>query len=216
MVQNSLSQSCKNIARIKGVIENHNNIAIITPYFHNGDLFEYLNSFMSTHKQTQTQTKGGLTEEMVDVFSLQIACGIGHMHNNNIVHRNDNKTCQLIDFDSATLLNTSTNAIAGTQFYLAPELFVKKQEMDKNNEILYSVDESSKAADIWSLGIVFYALLTGKMPWAKATECNFKYNEYSKNGDLNFNGFKSLNSKWKVLISNMLNLNSKERWSIEK
>eukprot|EP00122_Pirum_gemmata_P003803 Pgem_evm1s3449 len=149
MIQNSLSQTCENISKVKGVIENEEEIAIITPYYHNA-----------------RTTQQHLSEEVISSFSLQIANGIKHMHDHNVVHRdiklenivvdNDGKTCQIIDFDTATILNTTASSIAGTQHYLAPELFIKKQEMENDKNMVYKIDQSTKATDVWSLGIVFY------------------------------------------------------------
>jgi serine/threonine protein kinase len=86
------------------------------------------------------------------------------MHGMNIAHRNiklenimftDDTLTQVkvINFRDATFLDANGHAttICGTNGYLAPELF---------EETPYSA-----TIDIWSLGVVMYALLMGLMPF---------------------------------------------------
>ena len=66
---------------------------------------------------------------------------------------------QLIDLGTAKILNDSlgkTFTIIGTPHYLAPEVMQGKG---------YSYE-----SDLWSLGIVFYELVCGKLPFAEDFE----------------------------------------------
>ena len=82
---------------------------------------------------------------------------INHCHAQNIVHRDikpdnimitANNTVRLIDFglSKASKGNKQLQTVAGTPYYMAPEVL----------EGSYS-----KQADIWSLGVLLYTLISG-------------------------------------------------------
>lgn len=91
------------------------------------------------------------------------------VHAHNIVHR-DIKPANLFctrtgtgvvgDFGVARLMDstTSTAAIAGSPGYMAPESFRGK---------------AGPAADLWSLGVMLFELLTGRRPFASVEELPF-------------------------------------------
>lgn len=85
---------------------------------------------------------------------------IGHCHANGIVHRDikpenimigKDKEVKLIDFGlSKQSSSSSLSTIAGTPYYMAPEVL----EGYYNNK-----------CDIWSLGVLLYVLLSGYLPF---------------------------------------------------
>lgn len=95
----------------------------------------------------------------------QLCSGIMEAHKNNIIHRDikpqnvlvkNDGTAKIADFGIAVLNNsfelTSKDTVLGSVHYLAPEL---------------SKGESpSMQSDIYSLGIVFFELLTGQVPYS--------------------------------------------------
>ena len=87
------------------------------------------------------------------------------MHRLNIVHRDlkleniiiypETLHVKIIDFGFSTVLKGDRKLTfsCGTPHYLAPELALKK-------------DYHGKPADMWALGVILYALLTGKLPFS--------------------------------------------------
>jgi serine/threonine-protein kinase len=109
--------------------------------------------------------EGALPIDEAISITKQIAQGLSIAHKNHIIHRDvkphnilimDNGTAKITDFgiakaiNSATIIN-NTNTILGSVHYFSPE----QARGDY-------VDEKS---DIYSLGIVLYEMLTGKVPF---------------------------------------------------
>ena len=113
-------------------------------------------------------THGALSAEHAVSVMQQLVSGISHAHHNNIVHRdikpqnvlmNGDDDVKITDFGIAMALNstvhTKTNSVIGTVHYLSPEQ--ARGGM------------ATKRSDIYSLGIVFYELLTGELPFSAET-----------------------------------------------
>ena len=108
--------------------------------------------------------RGNLTlSESIDIM-LQLTDGMAHAHDSYIIHRDlkpqnimiqDDGQVKITDFGIAMALNstqlTQTNSVMGSVHYLPPE-----QANGKG---------STTKSDIYSLGIIFYELLTGKLPF---------------------------------------------------
>ena len=101
--------------------------------------------------------------EAIDIM-LQLTDGMAHAHDSYIIHRDlkpqnimiqDDGQIKITDFGIAMALNstqlTQTNSVMGSVHYLPPE-----QASGKG---------STTKSDIYSLGIIFYELLTGKLPF---------------------------------------------------
>ncbi|THC99085.1 hypothetical protein EYZ11_001406 [Aspergillus tanneri] len=140
-----------NVISLYDVWENRGELYLVLEYVEGGELFDYV----SNH--------GPLPEEEAVRIFRQIIAGLGHCHRFNICHRDlkpENilldawHNVKLADFGMAALqpighwLNTS----CGSPHYAAPE-------------IIYGRRYRGDKADIWSCGIILYALLTGYLPF---------------------------------------------------
>ncbi len=108
--------------------------------------------------------RGALTlSEAIDIM-LQITDGISQAHDSYIIHRDlkpqnimikEDGSIKITDFGIAMALNstqlTQTNSVMGSVHYLPPE-----QASGKGSTI---------RSDIYSMGILFYELLTGTLPF---------------------------------------------------
>jgi predicted Ser/Thr protein kinase len=150
-------------ARTAGKLS-HDNITVIydvgedkgRPYI----VMEYL-----TGKDLGTILESGdpLTIEQKLHYAAQICRGLSFSHSNGIIHRDikpgniritGSGKVKIMDFGIARAESsnlTRTGAIIGTPYYMSPEQ-VQGKKIDKRS-------------DIFSFGVLFYELLTGKKPF---------------------------------------------------
>lgn len=128
-------------------------VVIVSEYAPGGTLAERLSNLQGNPMLLDTAV------EMI----LGILAGLEHLHLRSIIHRDlkpanillQGDTPRLTDFGISRILKTTSqsSSIAGTPVYMAPETFDGKR---------------SAQADLWSVGVVFYELLTGRLPYPQA------------------------------------------------
>lgn len=146
------SLSHPNIVEIYDVGEDDGNFYIVMEYIEGKNLKQLI----------KKRTKLSLPETL-DIMK-QLTDGIAHAHDLFIIHRDikpqnmlilDNGLVKITDFGIAIALNstqlTQTNSVMGSVHYLPPEQAAGKGATVKS--------------DIYSLGIMMYELLTGKLPF---------------------------------------------------
>lgn len=151
--QAATSLSHPNIVTIYDVGEEEDILYIVMEYVDGLTLKEYI------------QNHGPLSvEKAVDIMA-QLTSAIEHAHETGLIHRDIKPQNILLDRDgnvkvtdfgiavalSATAL-TQTNSVLGSVHYLSPEQA--------------RGGKATKKSDIYSLGIVFYELLTGELPFS--------------------------------------------------
>ncbi|CAM1502103.1 Fc.00g040870.m01.CDS01 [Cosmosporella sp. VM-42] len=141
-----------NIMKLYDIWENRSEIYLILEYIDQGDLFTFINM------------KGRLSEEVSIYFFRQIMSAITYCHSFNICHRDlkpenilitADLQIKIADFGMAALHQTDTHQLAtacGSPHYAAPELLKNRQ---------YRGDR----ADIWSMGVILYAMLSATLPF---------------------------------------------------
>ncbi|KAG5683573.1 hypothetical protein PVAND_012846 [Polypedilum vanderplanki] len=105
-----------------------------------------------------------LSETDSKFFFLQLVQGVNYLHSNHVAHRDIKaENCFLSNrgispllrignFGLSSKISDAMSTICGTILYTAPEVFESS---------LYS-----QKVDIWSLGCLLYAMLSGKVPFA--------------------------------------------------
>ncbi|WP_037325873.1 serine/threonine-protein kinase [Runella zeae] len=158
----------KNEAYIQASVQ-HPHIAALYEYtIENGTpciIMEYVEG-ITLEKLIKRQ--GRLPESFVWKVMEQIVLAVVHLHEKNIIHRdlkpgnvkvNRESFAKLLDFGIAksvyTPKLTQEGYIVGTSHYMAPEQFQNKVGIE---------------SDCWALGVLFYEMLTGYLPFDGRSE----------------------------------------------
>ncbi|KAL2528650.1 SNF1-related protein kinase catalytic subunit alpha KIN10 [Forsythia ovata] len=139
------------IIRLYEVIETPTDIYVVMEYVKSGELFDYI------------VEKGRLQEDEARNFFQQIISGVEYCHRNMVVHRDlkpenlllDSKSnVKIADFGLSNIMRDGhfLKTSCGSPNYAAPEVISGK---------LYAGPE----VDVWSCGVILYALLCGTLPF---------------------------------------------------
>jgi serine/threonine protein kinase len=142
-----------NIVKFIDFSETQNNIYFFLEYCNQGDL------------EKLAKQRGKLPEAEALVYFKQIVSGCKYLYDQNVIHRDlkpenilmHNNTCKIADFGFAKCIeedkkDTASHGTAvGTPYFMSPQIL--------------SGDEYSMKCDVWSLGIMFYYILFGILPW---------------------------------------------------
>lgn len=144
----------------------HSNIVNIFDVGEEKDIYYIVMEYVAgqTLKQYIQQNSPIPVEEALGIMK-QLTSAISHAHNNHIVHRDikphnilvaHDGNIKITDFGIAMALSatsiTQTNSVLGSVHYLSPEQ--ARGGM------------ANKKSDIYSLGIVMFELLTGRLPFS--------------------------------------------------
>ena len=146
----------------------HNNIVHIHDSGQAGGLFYFIMEFIDGVNLRQAMLAGQITPEKALAIVPQICDALQYAHEEGVIHRDIKPENVLLDkrgrikvadFGLAKLVGntpadftlTGTSQAMGTLHYMAPEQMDQPQSVDHR-------------ADIYSLGVVFYELLTGRLP----------------------------------------------------
>ena len=149
----------KNIIKLYEVIETPQKIYLIMEYCEGGELFDYI------------VQKQHLTERQACAFFHEIIDALEYLHSINIVHRdikpenllldkiNKKISLKLIDFGISNIYNMQNllKTPCGTASYAPPEMH--------KGEKYYGL-----LTDIWSSGVVLYAMAFGYLPFCDDDE----------------------------------------------
>ncbi|HEX7176751.1 MAG TPA: serine/threonine-protein kinase, partial [Pyrinomonadaceae bacterium] len=149
---------------------NHPNVATLYSFFRQGEDFlmvmEFVRGVTLDHVIEQ---RGAIPPEQAVPLFCQVLDGIQHAHDFGIIHRDikpanmavtEKGTLKVLDFGIARLLGTARmtrqGSVIGTIEYMSPEQ-VKGLETDARS-------------DIYSLGMLLYEMLTGRIPFDLTNE----------------------------------------------
>ena len=196
----------ENVMKLYDIIDTSSNLYLVLEYINGINLLEII----------KNEKYHFLKEQRAKKIFLQIVKGILYCHNKNIFHRDiklenilvlKDDTIKIIDFGFGIKCNKDTyqKLFCGTPSYMPPEIVKKEKYI-----ACYS--------DIWSLGILFYAMLFGIFPFKgkdddelfeKIIEAKLSFPEYNQIGDKTKELFKQIfviNPNRRISLDEMINI----------
>lgn len=172
-----------NIVRIYETVEDKTQVFLLMELCNDGDLLKRI------------RLHGHLTEKTTRCFTKQLLSALAYCHDRGVVHRDvkpenillqtrDNgcETLKLADFGVAlslrkqrstskasTLSHNSVDDMMGSSCLLDAELgrtFAGSLPYTSPEVLMHELLSPSPACDMWSCGVVIYAMLSGELPFA--------------------------------------------------
>ncbi|KAL7387704.1 hypothetical protein ABVT39_027697 [Epinephelus coioides] len=193
-----------NIITLHDIFENKTDVILILELVSGGELFDFL------------AEKESLTEEEATQFLKQILDGVHYLHSKRIAHFDlkpenimlldknvPNPRIKLIDFGIAHQIKAGNEFknIFGTPEFVAPEIV--------NYEPL------GLEADMWSIGVITYILLSGASPFLGETKQETLTNISAVNYDFDEEYFSNTSELAKDFIRRLLVKDPKKRMTID-
>ncbi|CAG5957280.1 death-associated protein kinase 2 [Menidia menidia] len=194
-----------NIVTLKDVFESRSEVVLILELVSGGELFDFI------------AEKENLLESEAIEFMKQILEGLRFMHGSNVAHFDlkpenimlsdkvsSNPNIKLIDFGLAHRFHQGEEykSTSGTPQYIAPEVI--------------NCEPLSTAADMWSIGVITYILLSGLSPFQGETDEETLRNVLATKYEFDERYFSMASSMAKDFIQKLLERNPNERMTAEE
>ena len=193
-----------NIIKIFELYDTETDFYIVQELCNGGDLF------------CKIHEEGGQSEITTGIIIFQILSAVNYLHERKLMHRDlkleniliddskysNNIYIKIIDFGTAKFYSKNKeNEIIGTPFYIAPEVL-------KGNY--------TEKCDSWSIGVILYTILSGKLPFGGTSKLEVYSNIKSGLYDMTIYPFNIVSKEIKDLIKNLLLLNPDKRISVKE
>lgn len=139
-----------NILKLYDVLETPDKLYLILEHVKGGELFDYITK------------KGRLDRDEALKLFAQIVQGLEHCHLHSICHRDlkpenllldERRNIKIADFGMAQLMKEGLlSTSCGSPHYASPE-------------VIHGGQYDGKRSDVWSIGVILYALITGSLPF---------------------------------------------------
>ncbi|EAS06162.2 Serine/Threonine kinase domain protein (macronuclear) [Tetrahymena thermophila SB210] len=187
-----------NIIQLYEIIETPKQLFLIMEYASGGELFDYIVANQRVKEREAAR------------FFQQIISGIEYIHKLNIVHRdmkpenlllNHDKSIKIVDFGLSNTYkkNELLKTACGSPCYAAPEMITGKRY-------------NGLGVDIWSCGVILFALICGYLPFEDPVTANL----YKKITAGDFTVPKNVSNEARDLLKSILNTDPQKRFTIEE
>ncbi|CAK4126159.1 unnamed protein product [Aphanomyces euteiches] len=167
-VHETLSNNCghQHVLRLRDTFVSDGYDHIVMDYCKNGDLFEMVSA------------AGSLDTALAKRYFGQVASAVAFMHGRGFAHRDlslenvlldDQRNCHLCDFGLATKASGARTDFVGKPFYIAPEIVAR-------------CTYDPVKADMWSLGVMLFMMLSGAPLCELASPKDARYEYFTNHG----------------------------------
>lgn len=150
-----------NIVQAYTILEENKNVFLVMEYVDGGDM------------QTLIERQGAFSEAQALSIFKDVLRGLNYAHTRGIIHRDvkpsnilltQNGTAKIMDFGIALTAGgkriTKTGTTLGTPQYMSPEQITRPKQVDHRT-------------DVYSMGIVLYEMLAGRVPLTERQNLRF-------------------------------------------
>ena len=192
----------ENVMKLYEVIDTQSNLYLVLEYINGINLLEIIKN-EKNHFIKESRAK--------KIFS-KIVQGINYCHQINIFHRDiklenilvlKDDSVKIIDFGFGIICKSDTyqKLFCGTKSYMPPEIVKKEKYI-------------ASYSDIWSLGVLFYAMLFGVFPF-KGKDDDDLFDKIIE-AKLNFPEYNPISDKTKELFGKIFVINPSERIKLDE
>jgi len=185
-----------NVIQLYEIIETEKELYMIMEYANGGELFDYI------VRHTR------LSEKQACKFYLELISGIEYIHQSGVCHRDlkpenllldYDLTLKIVDFGLSNMyeIGATLKTACGSPCYAAPEMIAGKRY-------------HGLKTDIWSSGVVYYAMVCGYLPFEDPKTSNL----YKKIMSAEYTLPKFLSGQCKDLIRHILNTDPDTRYTV--
>lgn len=185
------------IIQLYEIVETTRSLYLIMEYADGGELFDHIVKLSKIKDREAAQ------------FLLQILSGVEYIHQHRVTHRDlkpenllldtTKRNLKIVDFGLSNYYSPggTLKTACGSPCYAAPEMIAGKRYVGMQ-------------VDIWSCGVILYAMLCGYLPFEDPVTSNL----YKKiiSGDFTIPKYISVSAK--ELLKGMLNIDPTQRFTI--
>ena len=208
----------KSEARILSSLDHPRIIKIFDTYESEGVLFIVMELVLGGDLFERVSGKGRYSEEAARLVMRGVLSAVSYLHGRDIVHRDlkpenillvsktSDTEVKITDFGLAKKANQEgLKTFCGTPQYFAPEVL-------RRRNTVFGAGRYGSAADMWSVGVTLYILLSGTYPFS---EVNL-YSQLSQ-AEYSFKGpeWKGVSEEAKHLVARLMELRPERRLSAE-
>jgi 5'-AMP-activated protein kinase catalytic alpha subunit len=188
-----------NLIQLYEIIESPEEINLVTEFVEGGELFHYI------------VENERIREKEASLFLLQILAGVEYLHRLGVVHRDlkaenilldQRRTIKIIDFGLSNTYKPGekVTTACGSPCYAAPEM-------------IKSLPYNGLEVDIWSCGVIMFAMICGYLPFEDNNDTKKLYRKIM-NGEFDIPEFVSPFAR--DLLKRMLTVDPARRYRLDE
>ncbi|KAJ1742838.1 serine/threonine protein kinase [Coemansia sp. RSA 989] len=161
--------------------------------------------------------EGGLGDEERERLFYELATGVAYLHDKaHVAHRDmkldnlcvdEDGALKIIDFGCSSTFDplrpTQTRGVCGSDPYIAPEVFSS-----------HAYDP--RKVDVWALGIIYLAMVSGHFPWEVAKSSDANYSLYLRFHGKVIDHWLPKDSPANAAVKRMLSIDPEDRPTIDE